>query len=466
MKRSAFTLVLLMATNLFAQSNDLQQDIAAINSQLKEIRTVKGTIDQRLTVRSGSIVSFEMKSIDTKGNRSSESFVMDLADIDPHALNSGIQRNMMKVEVHTVNNQRLIAQINQGEISSYQTTFKLDVEDNDHANALMNALKNAALSAKELEDAKYGYGSYDEIRLDLSSAVKPFSTVTVQKITFDPQRKDKLNVHIQENNGITKRYEFNVKDLNATTLKVEAHGRTLSVPVDAYGGEKVMKLYENDLAKGFVSRFVLYAESVDQAKRIKRLFELAIDAMNGKLPENPSARPQRVSATQIEQPTPSRSTPTKQSAPQEFPKVELTKDPQSGKYSWVGIYELPGHTEEALYKAVEASIASNMIISKSENQIVFQRMGGNGTAMRLGGDAFISFTIKVGVKDNKIRMEETDFFYDNRAWGFSAPQTLETMDAKKLNKIAGDINERLTQGNNAMMKGVMEKIRLTKTEDW
>ncbi len=470
MKKTALIILLLAAANVFALPQELQQAITEIKNDLHEIRSVRYTVNQSILPVSGSIVDFQLNNTDSKGRVSSTTYRVDLADIDPLLLTSGVERDMMKVEVHAKGKQRFITELKGGEVTRYTDRFKLDVRDMDNARQLMDAFKKGIAVAESMDTYKGQFGSLREVLLELSSLVKPLgNTVSVQKILVSEDRAEKLQHVIRRGDGVVLKHEFNLKDMNATTVDYVASGRNLSIKLNTYGGSKAVKRYQNDLAKDFVPNFTVAAETVEQAKKIKALFELAINAANGNALKKTHSAPSRSSAppsgSSASRKTSSAQTPSQDNGG--FPKVELTKDPESGKYAWAGVYHFPGQSLEELYRAAEASIPTNMVISKTDNQIVFQRMGGNRTALRLGGDAYISFTIKVSFKEGKIRMEETDFFYDNRAWGFSAPQTLETMNAKKLNKIVGDINERLTKGNNTMMDGLKTKLRLTsQEEDW
>ncbi|MCB9205345.1 MAG: hypothetical protein H6603_10250 [Flavobacteriales bacterium] len=469
MRKTVLTFLLLAAINVFALPQEVQQAISSIGSNMRTIRAVQGTINQRVSLHKGTIADFDITTTDPKGRVSTEQYRIDLADIDPMMLTSGVERNMMKVEVHTVLKQRYITELRAGEVTGYGTRFKIDVEDMDNARQLMDALKEAIDIARAQNDYTLQFGSLDEVLMELSSLITPTGDVSEQRLLLNSSQPEKPTHLVRKGSGAAIKHEFNLKDLNATTVDYQAHGRNLSIKLATYGGTKAVKRYENDLAKDFVPAFTVDAETVDQAKKIKALFELAIRMANGETVQRPSNKPVRTQTTASSSSS-NVSASTKNSESQNRgvnPNVELAKDPESGKYSWAGVYEIPGHSAEELYAVMNSIIPNKKVISRIDNsQIVFQCMGGNGTALRLAGDAFLSMTIKVGFKDGKVRMHVTDIFYDNRAWGFSAPQTLEAMDGKKLNKVVGDINERLTNAFRADVDALKKKIRLTEQEDW
>lgn len=468
MRKTAITILLLATAHVFAMPQELQQAVSNVNTHLHEINSVRYSADQSISVSQGAIVDFRILKTDKRGNRSTTAYRINLRDVDPAKLTSDVQRNMMKVEVHTRNNGRYITEIEGGEVRRYVTRFDLDVRDMDNARQLMAALKEAVSTAKAMNNYKEQFGSLNEVLLELSSLVGPVADhVSEQKILVSKNRPEKLQHVVRNGTGAEFKHEFNLKDLNPTTVDYEARGKSLFIKVNTYAGKRAIKRYQDGLAKDFIENFTVDAQTVDQAQKIKMLFELAIKVANGEPLTKTHSTQKRERAKPSSSSRTKSSTQASEQKGGSYPKVELTKDPESGKYSWAGVYHVPGHSAEELFAVMNSIIPNKMVISRIDNkQIVFQRMGGNGTAMRLAGDAYLSLTFKIGFKDGKMRMQATDISYDNRAWGFSAPQTLETMKPRKLNKIVGDINERLTNGFNADMDVLKKQIRLTEEEDW
>ena len=460
--KNLFLLIIATSISAMTTAQNLPQQFDQVKHQLKQIQTVKYTVNQSMTLQKGSIVDFVITTTDLKGNGSTVTYRMDLADIDPSLLKSGIERNMMKVEVHTNDKNKYITEIKDRQIKRYLSRIKFDVKDMDHANQLINALKSIIVSAKQIEDRGYDYSTLDEILMELSMAIGTFGSIKEQGIVSNPSKKSKLSYSLAKADGVNKKSEFNLSDMNPNTVKVNVQGTGMNVSIDAYGGQKAVKTFENGLAKGFESRVIILPKSISNAKRIKRLVEMAISAAKGRPASSSSSGSSSVNST-VPPSTSSSSTAASTSGSN---RVQLTKSPKSGIYSWAGVFEFPGYSAQRLHEAVLASIPPKCIIANSPSQIAYQLMGGNGTALRLGGDAFISFTVKIGFKEGKIRIEVTDFYYDNRAWGFSAPQKLDTMDGKKLNKVAADINRKVDEGITNFRNTINEKLRLTSEEDW
>ncbi|MGE0636585.1 MAG: hypothetical protein AB7G44_11080 [Bacteroidia bacterium] len=141
-------------------------------------------------------------------------------------------------------------------------------------------------------------------------------------------------------------------------------------------------------------------------------------------------------------------------------KVNLTLDPASSKYSYTRVIDLSGYSKEILRKAVQDIIPVAARLTDTEDLLLY-----NNT-LSLTGDAFATYFVRISFKDDKLRIETTDFNYDNRAWGFSAPQKLETIDGKKLNKVIETINGRLEESFTNFKKKVDNNLRLTATPDW
>lgn len=276
---------LLLIINLSVLSGQAQIatiNIAAISEQLTEIRTVKETVKQTIIIHAGTIVNLQRTTTDVKEKKKAVTYRFSLADIDPMKLQQVLERDMMKVLVPMVHNRRLITELKEVEISRYVPRLKVDVEDSEQASNLIEALKNASEVAKELENGKYMQTSLEEVLLELNGSVKAVEPkITQQSISFSSDKKEKLNLTVKKDKGAEMRYEFYLKDLNRTAVNLEAHGTDLTVVLPTNGKEKLIKVFENGLAKTFTNKAVIHASDVENGKHILRLLEMAIGVVNG-----------------------------------------------------------------------------------------------------------------------------------------------------------------------------------------
>lgn len=145
-------------------------------------------------------------------------------------------------------------------------------------------------------------------------------------------------------------------------------------------------------------------------------------------------------------------------------KQALTIDPESGKYSYSRVIELPGHTKDAIRKATIANsggVGPNTM-RNDEDWYIYSLKN-----WRLAGDAYLNFVVRCGFKDGKLRVEVTDFSYDNRAWGFSAPEKFENIEkSNKLNKVLEDSYERIDKAMVGATEKIKTNLRLTGDKDW
>lgn len=143
----------------------------------------------------------------------------------------------------------------------------------------------------------------------------------------------------------------------------------------------------------------------------------------------------------------------------------LTLDPESGKYTYTRTIELPGQTRDAIRKSTFATLGSPSgpnTLRNDKDWYIY-----NVKQWRLGGDAYLSYTTRIGFKDGKLRVELTDFSYDNRAWGFSAPERFENIDkSNKLNKVLEDTYNRLDKAIIGFTEKVKTNLRLTGDKEW
>ncbi len=253
------------------------QDLQSISKELKNIQTVKYSVDQQINVVSGSLVDFQLDLIGRGGSHNATVYRVDLIDIDPYRLQMDISRGLMKLRLFTKGNERLITEIKDGEIKRFINDFEVDAEDNDNVETLIEVLKKAIKAAEKKEEARPGYTSLNTALTALCSIVKDIPKPNGKQQQLEQKNDGKVKLTYTLNSGGKNQltYEVNLSNLNVNGAKLKASGDDVFIEVRTKMDERVIKLSENGLTKSFEYYVRIYASSIENAKEIRRLLKFA-----------------------------------------------------------------------------------------------------------------------------------------------------------------------------------------------
>jgi len=253
------------------------QDVASIQKELKNIQTVKYSVDQQVTSVSGTVVDFRLDLVGRGGSHNATVYRVDLADLDPYRLRGFVTRGLMKLEIFSKANERMVTEIKDGEIKRFITNFSVDVEGEDNRESLMEVLKTAIAKAEEKEKSRPGPSSIDAALKELCAIVKDVPKPDGEKQSLEYTNDDKVKlIHSVHHGGKYQlRYEVNLSSLNVEGAKLKATGDDVFIEVRTNRDERVIKLLENGLTKSFEYYDRYYASSIENAKEIRRLLKHA-----------------------------------------------------------------------------------------------------------------------------------------------------------------------------------------------
>ncbi len=301
MKKLLLVLIILSAAITQSKSqNDLGQSIQNIGKELKQIKTIDFTIDQSISRVSGTTVKLDVRKTDSKGKSSSEAYKFSLADINTSGVKEVLEGKIWVVELPVIDNDRYVEHSKGGEVVGYENKFRIDVNDIDNARALADVIKKAAAEAAPIEQQNYNYTTLEEILAELSLAVKPNGDVQSQKLKSDAVKKEKLNHIVQKAGKVPEMFEFNLSDLNPGSVEVKVFMKSITVTAATNADQKVVKVFENDLAKTYIARVTFFPSDIENAKRIKKLLGMGIQATKGNLPSATVNNPEKITESAFE----------------------------------------------------------------------------------------------------------------------------------------------------------------------
>lgn len=269
----------------FSQNAPFEQSIKDISSQIKSAKTADASTEQKMKLIKDNIVSLEYTKTDTKGKVSVQGYQFNMADVNPGGIKEVLDGPIMYVVIPVKGNNKYIETSRDGKFDGYQSSVRIIAYDVDNSRALISAIQKSTSIAEKMELDKFSYTSQDQILAALYAAIKstPDNTVS-QKIKSTADKKEKLDfTSVIAKDGKSTMFEFNLADINPLKINIKISGflgvfpgKALSVSIETNGGQKVIKEFENDIPKTYVSSFSIAPIDIENAKQIKNLIYLAI----------------------------------------------------------------------------------------------------------------------------------------------------------------------------------------------
>lgn len=268
--------------NLFSQTDQFNGLINELTETIQTVTTAKSTIEQVVKNVQPGVISLNITEIDLKGSRVEYIYEFNLADIDPIMVREITEKDKIFVQLITNNNQKLITQYENGELSSYIKIIKINAIDIDNARIIKDQIKNIIPVAKQILDNKFNLNSYDE---QLNWLTENVGDVIINDVTFQQLlSKDDLKIAklyleattTTEKSTQTNIYEFNLADINVNSVNFEIKGAVFSVVFEIKGKQKFIKCKEDNTQVNYTYKISIVANSIENARDLRYVLSLII----------------------------------------------------------------------------------------------------------------------------------------------------------------------------------------------
>lgn len=268
--------------NLFSQTDEFNTLINELTENIQTVTTAKKTIEQVVKNVKPGVISISVNEIDQKGNRVEYIYEFNLADVDPIMVREITEKDKIFVQLITNNNQKLITEYKNGELSSYIKILKISAVDIDNARLIKDQIKNIIPVAGKILDNKFNLNSYEE---QLNWLTENVGDVSINDVTFQQVlSKDDLKIAklyletttTTEKSTKTNTYEFNLADINVNSVNFEIKGAVFSVVFEIKGKQKFIKCKEENTQANYTYEVSIVANSIENARDLRYVLSLII----------------------------------------------------------------------------------------------------------------------------------------------------------------------------------------------
>src|SRR5438105_4037919 len=150
----ALVLVFALSKSTFSQQSDFNALINQLQSSFSKVETGSKTFEQEIKSLEFSSIRYQVNEIDQKGNKTSYSYDLNLADIDIYTVRQVTQKDVILVVLSVKNKQKLIRGSKNNDLLPYDDEVSLHAKDVDHARTVADLVKKSIPLAEKITAGK------------------------------------------------------------------------------------------------------------------------------------------------------------------------------------------------------------------------------------------------------------------------------------------------------------------------
>lgn len=261
---------------------ELPDDPAGIIEGLNEdIGKVElGPMQFTQSMEEGCVSEFTLITSSTKGSKE-EKYAFNFSDINPSLVDYKINKNILLVELFTVNGQNLIKVSRDGNTQGYTNTFRLYASNPETARHTVYRLKNLISLCKEKYESPVPKGGLEEKITWLTESI---GEVSLGNLIFSQELiregDDNLKFEITtagQKGSMHQVFEFNLCDIDPNSVSFFVKGKDLFVRLETNYKQKIIKSYKNGKTQNYIHEIYIRANDIESARNIIETFRSAIE---------------------------------------------------------------------------------------------------------------------------------------------------------------------------------------------
>jgi hypothetical protein len=288
MKKFFLMFFLLLVKLATAQQSELSALVDKLQASCSKVETANKTYEQEIKLLEYSSIRYSFTEIDQKGNRTSYSYDFNFADLDAYAVREVTQKDIILVVLAVKNKQKLVKGSKNGEALAYDNELSIHARNVDHAREMLDIIKKCIPLGEKITNGKLKISGYEELVAWLTAHVKDAS-VGAKSITQNIRPDNFVGSFVLtqvESDGKTSKqteYTFNLADINLNTINFKVSGNRFGVGFDMTQKLKSIRVFENGQSKSFADDLLIYTSSVEEARDIKTVLNMAVPLAEAKV---------------------------------------------------------------------------------------------------------------------------------------------------------------------------------------
>lgn len=263
-------------------AQESSEPLAQLKGNISNV-SLKGVVyNQSLQEKNGScIVSIKVLNTD---KQKEEEYEFNFSDLNEYKVNLNVTKRSLKVVCETKGGKKIIRVYENGKVKGYSNKFAFYAFDLDNGKLLVEELKKQIKPCEAYQkDLSIILGGSPDINKAIEFLKTNIKKVSVnehvwdQHFSADESFKALCNLDItiqkDEKNII---YKLNAADINSSTIDFNTKNEFVMVSGQTKGNKKFIEVFENGEKTNYTGKFVIYAEDIEHARKLKSVLELYV----------------------------------------------------------------------------------------------------------------------------------------------------------------------------------------------
>ncbi len=280
--RKIFLIALIaIAQHAWAQTEELNSLVKTWQGSVSQVVTGSKTIEQEILSPMPASIRYNFNEVDSKGGKTAFAYEFNLSDIDPYAVRSETQKDVILVVLSVRNKQKLAKVYKNGEVQAYDETVKIHAKNIDNAREMVEIVKKAIPLAEKIVTSRLKLADYNEMVAWLCTNVKDVAlgskSINQKMVKTDFVGGLKLvSITTDGKTSHQEDFEFNLADINVNSIAFKIRGNQFALNFEMTQRLKTVYYKKDGEVKPFMSEVDIETNSVDEARDMKTVLSLAV----------------------------------------------------------------------------------------------------------------------------------------------------------------------------------------------
>ena len=255
--------------NSMAQVQGINQGIQQLNATTQKIDVEDVSVTQ--SISGDCVITLEQTITDSKKSTTNV-FHFNLKDINKNSINYTTKSKFVFLEIETTAGNKFIKVVENDELQNYTDDIVLYCPEVEDAMQLRNNLFDLINRCNNLADNTKTL-SKETLHAQLTENIKKVNlgddayeqTFTIKDDGNSVAFKSLL---VKEKSSEEHIFEFNLSDINPSSVKMETSGKDVVVTAATYYLEKIIKFYEDGEIGNYQNEIEIHAVDIENARAI------------------------------------------------------------------------------------------------------------------------------------------------------------------------------------------------------